>query len=76
MSLCENIVIINSSTLTPHAQMQGGKSAGHDSSALDSAEEDGFDPFAAYPCKFLVVRNTVLLMFTTPMRSRQAVSPM
>ena len=34
MSYRDNIVIINSSTLTPHAQMQGGNPAGHDSSAL------------------------------------------
>ena len=75
-SECENIVIINSSTLTPHAQMQRGKPAGHNSSALASGEEDGFDPFAAHACKSLVVRNTILLAFATPIRSRQAVSPM
>ena len=75
MSECENIVII-SSTLTPHAQMQGGKPAGHYSSALASAEEDGFDNSAAHPCTSLVVMNTILLTFVTPIRSRQAVSPM
>ena len=75
MSLCENIVITNSSIITQHAEMQGGKPAGHDSSALASAEEDGFNPIAAHPCKSLVVRNTILLTFATPIRSRQAVSP-
>ena len=49
--------------------MQAGKPAGHDSSALTSAEGDGFDPSAAYPCMSIVVRNTILLTFTTPIRS-------
>ena len=67
---------MNSSTLTPHAQLQGEKSAGHHFSALASAEEDGFDPSAVHPCESLVVRNTVILTFATPIRSRLAASRM
>ena len=63
-------------TLAPHAQMQAGKSADHDSSALASATKDGFDPSAAHPCKSLVVGNTIPLTFVNLIRSRQAVSPM
>ena len=40
-----------------------------------SAEDDGFDPSAAHPCKSLVGRKTILLTFANLIRSRQAVSP-
>ena len=52
------------------------KTRSHDSPALAIAEEDGFDLSVAHRAESHVVRNNTLLGFSTPIRSRQAVTPM